>query len=278
LIPGIIEEINICEIKHSPAFISSTATGLNGLSHSIDEKGLLHPITVRPKLGAFEIVAGNRRYLACKALGWRKILCHIVELNDKDAFEVSLIENIQRRTLGPMEEAHAFKTYVSDFGWGGISDLSSRIGKSVSYIDKRMGLLSLPPDVIEKISNSIISATAGEELIPLHNGEEQSELAELIFKKRLSCKQLRTLIKNSDKSSYDSRDSNNFLEQICDLDRRALRSLDKSVIAFKVAMNKIAEIMESVQDNWIVYEALMQHRHVLHTQIDLLIKEKRKIQ
>ena len=274
-----MEDINVNDLKQSPAFVSSMASGLSGLIHSIDEKGLLHPITVRSKGAAFEIVAGNRRFLTCKALGWRKILCHIVELNDKDAFEVSLIENIQRRTLSPVEEAYAFKTYVSDFGWGGISDLSSRIGKSVSYIDKRLGLLSLPPDVIEKISNSIINATAGEELIPLHNGEEQSELAELISKKRLSCKQVRILVKNPEDSLYDSQDQdlNKFSEHIYDLDRRAQRSMDKSIIAFKVAMNKMADIMESVQDNWIVYETLMQHRSVLHTQIDLLIKEKRKI-
>ena len=61
------------------------------------------------------------------------------------------------------------------------------------------------------------------------------------------------------------------------IDRIARRSLDKSIVAFKVAMNKIADIMESVEDNWIIYEMLMQHRNVLHSQIDLLIKEKKKI-
>ena len=105
MIPGVIEDIDIYHIKHSPGFLPSMASGISGLTHSINEKGLFHPITIRSKGGDFEIVAGNRRYLACKQLGWRKILCHIVELNDKEAFEVSLIENIQRRTLTPMEEA-----------------------------------------------------------------------------------------------------------------------------------------------------------------------------
>jgi ParB family transcriptional regulator, chromosome partitioning protein len=277
LIPGVIEDVDIYHIKHSPGFLPSMASGLTGLMHSINEKGLLHPITIRSKGRDFEIVAGNRRYLACKALGWRKILCHIIELDDKEAFEISLIENIQRKTLSPIEEAHAFKAYVSDYGWGGISDLSIRIGKSVAYVDKRLGLLDLPSDVIEKISHSLLSTTLAEELIPLHDEEQQSELAELITKKRLSCKQVRILIKDSEDSLYDTKDSKIFQEHAYDLDRIAQRSIDKSIIAFRMAMNKIAEIMVSVEDNWIIYEALMQHRSILHTQIDLLIKEKRKI-
>ena len=65
---------------------------------------------------------------------------------------------------------------MSDYGWGGISDLSIKIGKSVAYVDKRLGLLDLPPDVIEKLSNSMISTALAEELIPLHDGEKQSDL------------------------------------------------------------------------------------------------------
>jgi len=255
------------------------ASGLNGLSHSIDEKGLLHPITVRSKRGAFEIVAGNRRLLACKALGWRKILCHIVELNDKDAFEVSLIENIQRRTLSPVEEAHAFRTYVSEFGWGGVSDLASKIGKSVSYVDRRLGLLDLPEEVLEKVTTSSLAVSVAEELIPVHNENKQSELADLISKKRMSTKQVRKLINYSEESVYDSNELPKSItsEDISELDRRAQRCLDKSIVAFRIAMNKLADIMESVEDNWIMYEILMQHKGVLHAQIDLLIKEKKKI-
>jgi ParB family transcriptional regulator, chromosome partitioning protein len=64
----------------------------------------------------------------------KKIPCHILELDDKNAFEISLVENIHRKTLSPIEEAEAFKAYISDFGWGGMSDLATKIGKSKSYI------------------------------------------------------------------------------------------------------------------------------------------------
>ena len=72
------------------------------------------------KENVFEMVAGCKRYLACKSLGWKKIPCQVVQLNDMQAFEVSLIENIQRKSLSPLEEANAFRKYICDKGWGGI--------------------------------------------------------------------------------------------------------------------------------------------------------------
>ena len=147
LLPGIVEDIYIHDLRFSPAFYPSIHSGISDLSRSICEKGLLHPLIVRQvkNEGSYQIVAGNRRYIACKTLGWRKIPCNIIEVDDdKEAFEISLIENIQRRTLNPIEEAHAFRTYVSDFGWGGISELANKIGKSASYVDRRLQLLDLP--------------------------------------------------------------------------------------------------------------------------------------
>ena len=179
---GIIQELDICDLKNSPGFYPSIASRIIDLTASIREKGLLHPITVRTKEEHFEIVAGNRRYLACKALGWRKILCHIVELDDREAFEISLVENIQRRTLTALEEGHAFRTYVSEFGWGGASDLAAKIGKSVSYVDRRLRLLDLPKEVLEKVLSLHLSVSVAEELIPLHNHNRQSKLAESDFK------------------------------------------------------------------------------------------------
>jgi ParB family transcriptional regulator, chromosome partitioning protein len=145
---GFIGDIDISKIRQSKN-IRQIVPDIDELSKSIEQKGLLQPILVRTLDGYFEVVAGNRRYCACKALGWKKIACHIIELDDREAFEVSLIENIQRKTISPLDEATAFKAYVCDFGWGGVSDLASRIGKSLSYITKRIKLLNLPSDVLE---------------------------------------------------------------------------------------------------------------------------------
>jgi ParB family transcriptional regulator, chromosome partitioning protein len=93
--PGFMGDIDISKIKQSKN-IRHKVPDTEELAKSIQQKGLLQPRTLD---GYFEIVAGNRRFCACKALGWKKIACHIIELDDKQAFEVSLVENIQRKTV-----------------------------------------------------------------------------------------------------------------------------------------------------------------------------------
>jgi ParB family chromosome partitioning protein len=279
LILGIIEDIDIYRIKHPPHFYRPALLGINDLASSIKARGLLQPIIVRTKEEHyFEIVAGNRRYLACKTLGWRKIICHIAELDDKEAFEVSLIENIQRKTLSPIDEAHAFRSYVKEFGWGGISDLAERIGKSVSYVDKRLKLLNLPLKIIERVSNLTINTSIAEELISLEDKNEQIELANLVQTKRLSSRKVRELVKEYKESVYDFNSTNQlFKDRIEDIDEKVQRSFDKSIITLKIAMNKLGRIIEDIEENWIIYEILMQHKNTLNAQIDLLIKEKKKL-
>jgi ParB family chromosome partitioning protein len=198
--------------------------------------------------GEYEIVAGTRRYNACKMLGWRKILSHVVELDDKDAFEVSLIENIHSKNLNPIEEANAFQAYVTNYGWGGISELAARLGKSVSYVDKRIRLMALPPDVVESLSTGSLSVSIGDELLPLKEKEQQSKLAELIKKRKLSSRQVREL-KNEMKSSDNLYDILDFKTKIIDIDAKTKKSFDKAIIAIRVAMNNLASVIEDV-DNW----------------------------
>jgi ParB family chromosome partitioning protein len=245
---------------------------------SIKEKGLLQPIVVRAKGKYYEIVAGNRRYKACTTLGWRKIVCHVVELTDKEAFEVSLIENMQRRDMDPIEEAHAFKNYVLTFGWGGISELAAKIGKSVSYVDKRIRLLDLPNDILDSILKFEINRSAAEELLSLRDNNVQSKLAQVIRERRLSSRQARELVKAHEGSSvYNFDEKGTFQKKFVDIDRMIQKSFDKSIIAIRFAMNTLSTIMEDIEDNWIIYDILMQHKNMLHAQIDLLIKEKRKL-
>ena len=275
---GLIEDIEIGKIKQSLPSYRFIHTEIDELVRSINKKGLLQPIIVRSKGEYYEIVAGNRRYKACTALGWRKIVCHIAELDDKEAFEVSLIENIQRKNLEPIEQAHAFKNYVLAFGWGGISELSAKIGKSVSYIDKIIRLLDLPADILDSISKFEINRSTAEELLSIRDNHRQSKLAKIIREKRLSSRQVRELVKDHKEGSiYDFDEKWTFREKFVDIDRNTQKSFDKSIVALRVAMNTLSTIMEYIEDNWIVYETLMQHKNMLHTQIDLLIKEKRKL-
>ena len=279
IILGVIEDVEVGRIRpSSSSYYRLIQTEMDELICSIKEKGLLQPIVIRSKGKYYEIVAGNRRYKACTTLGWRKIVCHVVELTDKEAFEVSLIENMQRRNMDPIEEAHAFKKYVLTFGWGGISELAAKIGKSVSYVDKRIRLLELPNDILDSIFKFEINKSAAEELLSIRDNHRQSKLAQIIREKRLSSRQARELVKNmEDGSIYDFDEKWTFQKKLVDIDRKTQKSFDKSIVALRVAMNTLGTIMEYIEDNWIVYEILMQHKNMLHTQIDLLIKEKRKL-
>jgi ParB family transcriptional regulator, chromosome partitioning protein len=276
VMPGFIQDVDISQVKQSPNIFRRSETEVEQLSTSIQHIGLLQPILVRTLDDHYEIVAGNRRFLACKYLGWKKIGCHIIELDDKRAFEISLVENIQKKTLSPIEEATAFKVYVADFGWGGVSDLSARIGKSVSYITKRIKLLNLPLDVLQSITNNKIETSIAEELLSIKDKDRQSMLANLISDRRLSMRATRRLVKNLDEQHSD------FITKTCNNEyidhmRLAERSFDKSIAAIRIAMNSLREVINSVEHDWIVYEVLMQHKNMLHTQIDILLKEKRKL-
>ncbi|HLN35300.1 MAG TPA: ParB/RepB/Spo0J family partition protein [Nitrososphaeraceae archaeon] len=275
---GVLENVDISKIKPFKYYYRNNLhEDMHELCYSIKEKGLLQPIIVRMTDDSkYEIVAGTRRYNACKMLGWRKILCHVVELDDKDAFEVSLMENIHSKNLNPIDEARAFKDYVSTYGWGGISELATKLGKSASYIDKRIRMLTFPETLIESISNNEIKPSLAEELLPIKEKEIQSKLAELIKKRKLSSRQVR-MLKDEMKNSEHPEEIFDFQTKIVDIDARTQKSFDKAIIAVRVAMNKLASIIEDVEDNWTVYEILMQHKNMLHSQIDILLKEKKKI-
>jgi len=280
LLLGVIQDVAISKIKLSSRLVRPQLETVCELANSINQKGLLQPIVVRSDGQFFEIVAGNRRYEACRSLGWRKIACHIVELNDKEAFEVSIIENLQRKNLSPIDEASAFKAYVSDFGWGGISELAEKISRSVSYVTKRIKLLDLPAELLDSIINSKIDISTAEELTFIKDKSKQSELGQLVSQRRLSLRNVRELVRGIEIGSYSDNDSLYSITanpQIDQIDRQTLRSFDKSIIALRIAMNTLGGIIGNVQDNWIIYEILMQHKNMLHSQIDLLIKQKRKI-
>jgi ParB family transcriptional regulator, chromosome partitioning protein len=153
-------------LKYANSFqniMYSSTIELEDIASSIRRHGLSQLIIVRTK-DHFEVIAVSRRYLACKSLGWKKIAFHVVELDDRQTFEVSLIKNFERKSLAHLEEGTVFKTYVSDNVWGSIADLASKAGRSTTYITKRIALLNLPDDVMEnsslKPSQPIVSINA----------------------------------------------------------------------------------------------------------------------
>jgi ParB/RepB/Spo0J family partition protein len=143
-----IRYLRLSEIRE-PKFLFRTSLGrIEELADSIRKKGLLNPLTVRKTPEGYELVCGWRRYNALKMLGIEEALCIVHEdLDDKDAFEVALVENVQRKELSPMEEARAFKKYVEEYGWGSVVELAEKIGKRHPYVTLRIQFLELPEEV-----------------------------------------------------------------------------------------------------------------------------------
>jgi ParB family chromosome partitioning protein len=283
---GIVEDIEISKIDESEFLLrNATKDNVKELSRSIIEHGLINPIVVRVKDEfKYEIVAGNRRYTACKNLGYKKMACHVIELDDKGAFEISLIENIQRKTMHQLEEGQAFYKYISGFGWGGASELSLKIGKSVSYITRRMRLLELPADVIDSIISAEITTSAAEELLAIKDKTKQSEFTKIISDRNLSVKQIRNLLNNKVLDigySFDEVDSP-FVDKNNRNSYNHDKVIDKSISILRIAMTRLSDLIldmdedEDEDANWLLHEVMMCHRIMLHQQIDQLIKQKYK--
>ncbi len=243
------------------------------------EKGLLCPLVVRPieESGLFEIVAGNRRFEACKRLKLKRLPCYITELEDKEAYEVSMIENLQRKTLDPLEEAEALKKYVDEFGYGSSSELARRIGKSPSYVSRRIALLKLPEKVRRELLRAAKLGVAQELLAANLNNDEDNfpnALAELVLnKKGLTTREMRRVVREANRdekiaaprSYYSSMEIRGHV-----LDR----AFNKYIASMKVCMMRLDEVLDTLDETqeWEVKEALFQHRILLHSQIDNLIR------
>jgi ParB family chromosome partitioning protein len=162
------------------------------LVNSIREHGLLQPILIRPLEHGFEIVAGHRRFQACRTLRWRFITAKIRELSDKQTYEIQLTENIQRKSMDPIEEAEAFRRYVIDFGWGGVSELAKKIGKSEEYVSHHMQLLKLPDEIKHKIVNNSLKVSQAIEIVQVPH-DKQQKIASEVINNNLTVRQIREL-------------------------------------------------------------------------------------
>jgi len=170
---------------------------LNELADSIKENGLLQPILVREYGdGRYQIIAGERRFRASKIAGLDEIPAIILDSDDKKVAELSLIENIQREDLNPIEEAMAFRTLAEEYGMTQ-EELAFKVGKSRSAIANATRLLDLPDDVLEMVANGDISAGHGRTLLGLKNRENMLFLANKVVEFDLSVRQLEEEVKKA---------------------------------------------------------------------------------
>ncbi|NLB51449.1 MAG: nucleoid occlusion protein [Syntrophomonadaceae bacterium] len=163
------------------------------LARSIKAYGVIQPIIVRQFEKKYQIVAGERRYRACRLLGFKEIPAIVQEMNDEKAAAISVIENLQRKELNYFEEANAYNILINFFGMTQ-DELANKIGKSQSAIANKLRLLKLSEAVREKISPEFISERHARALLKLNTAEMQLEILSQIYEKDLTVKQTENLV------------------------------------------------------------------------------------
>lgn len=167
---------------------------LEELADSIRQFGVLQPILVKRNGSRYEIIAGERRWRASRKAGLREIPAIIRDYSNQETVELSLIENIQRENLNPIEEAKAFKRLLDEFGLRQ-EDLAARVSKSRTAITNAVRLLKLDERVQEMVVDNRISMGHARALIPVEIGEEQYLLACQVYEKKLSVRDVEKLVK-----------------------------------------------------------------------------------
>ena len=171
-----------------------SSESLEELTNSIKEQGIIQPIVVRPDKttdGKYEIIAGERRWLASQKAGLYEVPVVILDVDDVKSLEFAIIENIQRQDLNPIEEARGYKRLMDDFGYNQ-DKLSKFIGKSRSYIANSLRLLSLPEEVLSMVEQGNLTSGHARSLVGLMNAKS---LAKQIIDRTLSVRQSEQLVK-----------------------------------------------------------------------------------
>jgi ParB family chromosome partitioning protein len=230
---------------------------LEDLTNSIKERGMIQPIIVRKsnnENSKFEIIAGERRWLAAQRAGMHNVPVVITEADDLKSLEFAIVENVQRHDLNPLEEAQGYKRLIDEFFYDQ-EKVSKFIGKSRSYITNSLRILTLPQDVIKLIETQKLTTGHAKILVGLDNA---SFVAGKIIEKKLSVRQAENFVKifkNKKQKSHTSKDTNiialelsisNKIGLIVDIQNN---NRNKGKISFEYKdldqLNKIIDIIKS---------------------------------
>ena len=194
--------------KYQPRKIFDEAS-LEDLTNSIKERGMIQPIIVRNSKDdryKFEIIAGERRWLAAQRAGLHNVPVVITEADDLKSLEFAIVENVQRHDLNPLEEAQGYKKLIDEFSYDQ-NKVSKFIGKSRSYIANSLRLLTLPDEVIKLIETQKLTAGHAKIIVGLENA---SFVANKVIEKKLTVRQLENFVRifKKKKTARLSKDSN----------------------------------------------------------------------
>ncbi len=206
-------------------------TNLEELTNSIRERGMIQPIIVRRSKDhntKFEIIAGERRWLAAQRAGLHDVPVVITESDDLQSLEYAIVENVQRHDLNPLEEAQGYKRLIDEFSYDQ-EKVSKFIGKSRSHITNSLRLLTLPIDVIKLIESQRLTAGHAKILVGLENA---SYVASKIIEKKLSVRQ-----------------AENFVKILKNKKSKSSRSKDTNIIALELSISNKIGLIVDIQNN-----------------------------
>jgi len=169
---------------------------LEELKASIKEKGILQPILVRPAGNGYEVIAGERRLRAARALGLGQVPVLIKNVTDREALVLALVENIQRQELNPIEEAEGFKRLIEEFHFTQEA-VAESVGKDRSTITNLLRLLKLPKEIQDYVAHGKISTGHARAILGLEDAKTQKKLADEIISRGLSVRQVEALVKKA---------------------------------------------------------------------------------
>jgi len=228
-------EINLIKPNNSQPRKNFDEDKIFQLSESIKEHGIIQPLVLKKQGKFYLIVAGERRWRAAKAIGLKEVPAVILDLDDKQVLEISLIENIQREDLNPIEEAIAYKKLLEEFDFTQ-ELLSKRIGKSRAAIANCIRLLNLDSRVQEYLIEGVISEGHGRALLPLEDNDLQYKFAQMIIDEQLNVRDVESLIKNigKNKKLKKQNENNPYYNDI----KAKLESFFDTKVIFKTNGNK----------------------------------------
>ena len=230
--PDSIVDINKVEPNREQPRKHFDEDALLELAESIKQFGLLQPILVQDRKTYYEIIAGERRWRASKIAGLKEVPVIIRNYTEQEIVEISLIENIQREDLNPIEEAQAYKRLMNEFNLKQ-DEIAERVSKSRTAVTNSMRLLKLCDEVQQMIINDMISTGHARAIISIENPEEQYALAQKIFDEKMSVRDVEKYIKDLNKPVKEKKKPNKSLEVIYQEKAEIL----KQALTTKVSIN-----------------------------------------
>lgn len=202
---------------------------LQELAESLKQFGMLQPILVQNRGDYYEIIAGERRWRAAKIAGLKEVPVIVRELTDQEIVEISLIENIQREDLNPIEEAQAYKRLLTEFHLKQ-DEVAERVSKSRTAVTNSLRLLKLCDEVQKMVVDDMISTGHARALISIEDPEEQYLIAQKIFDEKLSVREVEKLVKDLHKPPKPPKEENKTLQAIYqEISERLKQSLSTKV-------------------------------------------------